>query len=151
MDVGNSVLGLTGRARIGDRGALRDRRAFADAQRPEMGEGDPVSVPRCDRHGEAVRGNLACEGHVARRGGADRARIAERDVDPTVLPGGIRVAADRELAQNRTVRGPRPRPRRSSGTERPADQGGEAEQPTRCPVSEHGATVARTTTGWQCN
>jgi len=26
----------------------------------------------------------------------DRVRIAERDVDPTVLPGGIRIAADRE-------------------------------------------------------
>jgi hypothetical protein len=96
MDVRNCVLGLTGRAWIGDRSSLRDRRTFADAQRPEMREGDPVSVTRGDRHGEAVRGNRACERHVARRGGADRVRIAERDVDPTVLPGGIRIAADRE-------------------------------------------------------
>jgi hypothetical protein len=151
MNVGNCVLSLAGRAWIGDRSALRDRRTFADAQLPEMREGNPVSVTRGDRHGEAVRGNRARERHVARRRGADRAGIAERDVDPTVLPGGIHVAADREPTQDRTVRGPRPRPRRRSGTERPADERGEAKQPTRCPVSEHGTTVARATTGRQCN
>jgi hypothetical protein len=111
VDVRDSVLGLTGRAGVGQEIPLRDGGATPDAQRSEVRQRHPGVADR-DRDGEPVRGNLPCERDLAGHRCAHRSRIAEGDVDAAVLTRGVRVAADGKAAENGAVRRPRPRPRR---------------------------------------
>ena len=141
------MLGLTAGSRVGDRVALRYRRALADAQCSKVCERSLVAVARSDRHREAVRRHLPGERNLACGRCHNCAGASQRDVDASMLTGGVRVGPDGELAKDRSVRRPRPRPCRRAGRERPDHRGTQACRPARCPASEHGATVARTAHG----
>ena len=127
---------------ICDRVSLRDDRSLPDAQRSEVCERRLVSVAGDDRHRETVRRDLSCERHLPGRGRPYRARVAYCDVDSAMLTRGVFVPTDRVAAKHFAVGGPRPRPRRRSADERPDDGEENADHPSRCPVREHGATVA---------
>lgn len=137
------MLCLAGRARVGDRVSFGHPRALADAQCPEMRQRRLVPVVRCDRDGQAVPRNLPGERHLTRRRRTYRTGLAERDVDTAMLPGGVLVADDRELAEDRAVSRPRPCPGGRSRAECPRAADEKADSPARCPASEHAATVAR--------
>jgi hypothetical protein len=67
-----------------------------------------VSVGRRDGDCQAVSRDLPGERDFARRRRAHLSCSFERDVDSAMLPGCVRVVAQRELAQHRPVGGPRP-------------------------------------------
>jgi hypothetical protein len=115
VQVGNCVLGLTAGSRVGDRVALRYRRALADAQCSKVCERGLVAVARSDRHREAVRRHLPRERDLACDRRHNRAGASQRDVDASMLTRGVRVGPDGELAKDRSVRRPRPRPGRRAG------------------------------------
>lgn len=142
VDIRHVVLGVARWAGSGDRISLGHAIAFPDLQRAEVGERRLV-VARHDRHGEAVRRHLAGEHDLAGDRGANRGVSAEGDVDPTMLATGVLVVHHREPAQDGTIGGPRPREGRRPGSQRPDECRPDAECPSRCPVSEHEATVAR--------
>jgi hypothetical protein len=146
VHVGHRVLRLPGRTGLPQHVAFRDRLATTDVQSPEVRQGRLVLAGR-DRDRETVGGDRPGERHGAGHGRAERGSRAETDVDATMLPGRIRVAADGEPAQYRTVRGPGPRPRGRAHGKR-ADNGGSksCEQP-RCLGSEHESTVATADAG----
>ena len=142
MDVRNRMLSVARWPGICDRVSLGDDCSLPDAQRSEVCEGCLVSVGGDDRHREAVRRHLPGERHLAGRGRLYRRRLAYRDVDSAMLTRGVLVSTDRVAAKHVAVGGPHPRPRGRSGAERPDDGEGSADHPSRCPVREHGATVA---------
>jgi hypothetical protein len=142
MDVRHGVLGLAGRARIGDRLPLGDTVAAFDAQPAEVRERRLVPAVGRDGHGEAVRGHGTGERDVARGRSPDREGALERDVDTAMLPRRVPVGPDGESAQHRTVRGPRPRPGGNAGCEGPSEPEQHADGRSRCPSSEHDSTVA---------
>ena len=142
MDVRNRMLSVARWPGICDRVSLGDDGSLPDAQRSEVCEGCLVSVGGDDRHRETVRRHLPGERHLAGRGRLYRRRLAYRDVDSAMLTRGVLVSTDRVAAKHVAVGGPHPRPRRRSGAERPDDGEGSADHPSRCPVREHGATVA---------
>jgi hypothetical protein len=94
MKVRDRVFRLAGGSGVGDEVALSDARPLADVQCAEMREGRLVAVARHDRDGQAVRRNLPGERHLTRHGRANRARVAQCDVDTPMLAGGVRVVAD---------------------------------------------------------
>jgi hypothetical protein len=98
MDIRDVVLRLSGRPSLGDRAALLDGRAALHEQCPEMGEGRLVTIASCDRHGQAVGGNLSGETDHPTRGRTHDVRAAERNVHAAVLPARVLVVRDRELA-----------------------------------------------------
>jgi hypothetical protein len=100
------MLGLTARPHRRDGGALVDRVALLDFDRPEVDERDGIPVSREDREAAPVGRERAGEAHGAGRRRADRRRVGPRDVDPAVLPRGIGVAPEREGPEDVAVRGP---------------------------------------------
>ena len=148
VDVGRLVLSVTGRPGLGDRISLADRVALSDAQVSEMRERGFVAVGGLDRDREAVSGDLAREGHLARGRRPNGRRRADRDVEAAVLAGRVLVTAHGELSEHRAVCRPGPCPRRMRAqSERSRQPGRDADCPSRCPESEHGATVARSRRG----
>jgi hypothetical protein len=143
MDVRHVVLRLAGWAGVGDGIAFRNVLAALDPERAEMCERRSV-LPDRDRDREAMRGHLAGEGDVTGRWGAHAARSHERDVHPSVLAARVLVGANRESSEDGAVGRPCPRPGRPwPGTGGPDRHQGQAHEPSRCPRSEHGSTVAR--------
>ena len=147
VEVRQVVLRVPRRSRLGDRLSRSDVLAALDEQRAEVHERGPVPVAGRDRHGQAVRGDGACERDLARGGSTSRWCAAESDVDSSMLPRRVLVAPDDEPPQHGTVCGPGPRPRRRAHGERPREREPEAERPSRCPSSEHGSTVASVSGG----
>ena len=142
MDVRNRVFGIACRPRICDWLSLRNGRPLSDTQRSEMRERRLVSVGSDDRHREAVRRNLSRKRHLTGGGRPNRAGVGHSDVDSAMLARGVLVATDRVVSKHVAVGRPHPRPGRRTGAERPDDGEGSADHPARCPVREHGATVA---------
>jgi hypothetical protein len=142
MDVRGVVLCLTRRARLGHRVALLDPITLADEKPAEVRQGRLLALCRANGDGQTVRGDLAREGHLARRWRSHARGVADRDVDPAMLPARVRVVPETEGAEHGPVGRPRPRERSWR-----SDQGGERHSRgddcgLRCPVSEHTATVA---------
>ena len=142
MDIWNRMFGVAGRPEICDRVSLRDDRSLPDAQRSEVCERHHVAVGGDDRHREAVGWDLPGERHLPGRGRPYRRRAAYGDVDSAMLTRGVLVSTDRVAPKHLAISGPHPSPRGCSGAERPDDGEGSADDPARCPVREHGATVA---------
>jgi hypothetical protein len=109
VDVRIRVLGCARRPDRADHGSLADALTARHRRRPEMDERDRIAVRRLDRDGEAVRGHRAHERDHACTWGNDLLAGLTGDVDATVLPGSVRVAAVSELLQDGPGRGPRPR------------------------------------------
>ena len=146
VHVRHGVLRLPGRAGLRQLVPFRDRLAATDVQPSEMSQRRLVLACR-DGDREAVGGDRPGERHRAGRGRAERERRTEPDVDATMLPGRIRVAADREPAQERAVRGPGPCPRGRAGGQRADHCGSERCEQFRCLGSEHASTVATADAG----
>jgi hypothetical protein len=125
---------------------LRDGLAATDVQLPEMRQRRLV-LARHDRDGQAVCRDRAGERHRAGYGRAERGSGAEPDVDATMLPGCVLVAADGEPAQYRAVRGPGPCPGGGADGERADHRGRESREQSRCLGSEHETTVATADAG----
>lgn len=142
MDVWHSVLGFSGWPGFCDDVSLPDPPTTLHQQRTEVGQRRLVPVVRRDRHGQAVCRYLPGEGDLTGDRRQHTARIAERDVHAAVLSTRIAIVRDGELAEDRPIRGPRPRPRGGSPSERPRHRSCADDQPPRCRVSEHGSTVA---------
>ena len=142
MDVRNRMLCIARRPRVSDRVSLGDERALPDAEGPEMRERRLVSVASEDRDRETVRRDLSGERHLARRGGADGGAVVYCDVDAAMLARGVLVSGHCVAAEHVAVGWPDPRPSRCAGDERPDQSDDRADDPSRCPVREHGATVA---------
>jgi hypothetical protein len=98
MQIRDLVLGLARPPRLGDRRTLADRDARLHQERAEMRERRLVAVCRRDRHRQAVRRHLAGERHLAGGRRAHALLSLDRDVDPAMLAGGVRIVADRESA-----------------------------------------------------
>jgi len=92
------VLRLARRPGVGDRLAFGDEVSAPHAERPQVRERGLVPVHRDDRDGCAVRRDLAGERHLAAHGRADTLSACQRDVDPAVLPTGVRVIPKHEPA-----------------------------------------------------
>ncbi len=136
------MLCIARRPRVSDRVSLGDERALPDAERPEMCERRLVSVASEDRDREPVRRDLAGERNLARRGRADGGAVVYCDVDAAMLARGVLVSGHCIAAEHVAVSWPGPRPSRCAGDERPDQSDDRADDPSRCPVREHGATVA---------
>ena len=148
MDVGRVVLRFAGRTGVRDRISLADRLTLPDAERAEMRKGGLVAVRGHDRDRQPVRRDLTGERDLPGGRRANRRCARERDVDAAMLARGVLVVLYGESAQNRTVGGPRPPPGRfGAQSERPCGDRTDADRPSRCPTSEHGATVARVRPG----
>jgi hypothetical protein len=91
-----------------DRRPLGDRVALSHDDRPEVDERDGVAVGREDRDAAPVGRQRARERHDARRRRPDGRAVRAGDVEAAVLPARIGVRAERERAEDRAVRGPRP-------------------------------------------
>ena len=141
MNVREVVLRLPRRARVCDEIALDDTGAAPDAECSQMSEGRLV-VARHDGHGEPVRRHPSCKCDLTGNRRSYRRRGTEGDVDSSMLPGGVGVAADREPAQHGAVDGPRPRHCSWPGGERQDEREAETHHPSRCPPSKHPSTVA---------
>ena len=141
MNVREVVLRLAGWARLCNDIALHHAGTALNAEGSQMSEGRLV-VARRDGHGEPVRRHASCKRHHTRNRRAYRRRRTEGDVDSSMLPSGVGVAADREPAQYGAVDRPRPRHCRRPRHERQDERRAEAHHPSRCPPSEHPSTVA---------
>ena len=141
MNVREVVLRLARRARLCDDIALHHTGTAPNAEGPQMSEGRLVVACR-DGHGQPVRRHPSCKCDLTGNRRSYRRRGSEGDVDASMLPGGVGVAADREPAQHGAVDRPRPRHRRRPRDERQDERGAEAHHPSRCPPSEHPSTVA---------
>ena len=141
MNVREVVLRLAGRARLCDDIALDHTGTAPDAEGPQMSEGRLV-VARRDGHGQPIRRHPSCKCDLTGNRRSYRRRGTEGDVDASMLPSGVGVAADREPAQHGAVDGPRPRHCRRPRDERQDEREAEAHHPSRCPPSEHPSTVA---------
>ena len=142
MDVWHGVLGLPGRAGLGDRLTLLDVRTALHLQRTEVGKRRLVTVASRDRDRESVRGHLSREGDLAARWRGHKRRVAERDVYATMLSTCVLVVAESEFAQDRPVSGPCPRQGGGGQDQRADDCRAAHNGPSRCPSGEHGSTVA---------
>jgi hypothetical protein len=142
MDVRHGVLGLPGRAGLGDGLTLLDVRTARHLQRAEVSERRLVAVSSRDRDRESVRGHLPCEGDLAAHRRGDRGRVAQCDVDATVLPACVLVVAESEFTQYRPVGRPCPGQGGGGQDQRADDCRATHDSPSRCPSGEHGSTVA---------
>lgn len=142
MDVWHSVLRFSGWPGFCDGVTLHDAPTTLHEQRAEVGQRRLVPVVRRDRHGQAVGRYLPGECDLTGGRRQHTARIAESNVHAAVLPTRIAIVRDGELAEDRPIRGPRPRPGGGSPSERPRHRSCADDQPPRCPASEHGSTVA---------
>ena len=132
MDVRDLVLGNAGRPRFGQRRTLGDTLAALHEECPEMGQRDLVTI-RVDRDGEPVRGNLAGERDLTGGRRRDLAGAVEGDVDTAMLSARVGVVAERELAEDVTVRRPGPCLSVRSESERQADRRQGHSEHSRCP------------------
>ena len=142
MDVRHVVLRLSRRPGFGNRVALIHVHATLDEQRAEMGQRSLVPVARDDRDGQAMRGNLACKGDPTSNRRPHLTRIAKGDVHAAVLPTGVGIVCDREVAKDWAVSRPRPGPRSGRDDECPRDRCDTSDRPSCCRPSEHAVTVA---------
>ena len=104
MDGGNGELGLPGEPHRADRLALRHRLARADEERAKVRERDGVSVDGSDAECQSVARSRSRERNDARGRRADGCVRDTADVDPTPLPGRVRMRAiEREGPENDAV------------------------------------------------
>lgn len=141
MDVRDVVLGLAGWAGFGDRRILVDLGAPLDEQRAEVRQRHLAAVSCGDCDGQPVCRDLARERDLPGSRSAYDGGIAEGDVDAAVLAPGIRVLADRELPQDRSVRRPGPGRRIRRGDERPERDRERDQDRPRWPMRKHDARV----------
>jgi hypothetical protein len=118
VDVRLGVRGVDAQAAAAEDGSLLDRRAPRHERLRELEQGDRVAVGRLDRHRSPALRQRAHEGDDAGRRRADLAVGRHPDVDAAVLPAGIRIRADRERAEYRTVDRPGPAERSRCRCER---------------------------------
>lgn len=137
VDVGDVVLGFSRRPGAGDRLAFANAVALPHAQRAEVGERRPVAVAGRDRDRQPVRGQGAGEGHLARDRRPDLPGSGERDIDPPVLPAGVRIRPERELAEDRPVCRPGPGERAGCDAERPRRREQTGDHHACCRSREH--------------
>jgi hypothetical protein len=117
VHVRHDVFRVPGRAGLSEDVPFRDNVAATDVQFAEMRQCRLV-LARRDRDRQAVRRDRPGEGHRAGYGRPEHGSAAQRDVDASMLPGRIRVAAHREPAQHWPFCGPGPRPRGRAHSER---------------------------------
>jgi hypothetical protein len=129
------MLGRAGWPGIRDGLAFLDPIAALHEQWAEMSQRRLVSTRGRDRHRQAVRWNLAGEGHLAGRRSAHDPGVAERDVDSAVLAAGVRVVSQREAAEDLALGRPRPGPRPRREDESPAQHQEEGRKQPRCSLS----------------
>lgn len=108
MQVREVVLGVPRRTRFRDQAAFGHVLSSVHEKRAKVRERGLVSAGSRDRDGLSVRGNEPGEGHLACFGSTDLARVAEPDVDATMLTGCVGIGSDRELAQYRAICRPGP-------------------------------------------
>ena len=94
VDVGGRPLGFPALAGNPDRITFGDGRAPGDCRLAEVGERDGVAVG-LNRHRSARRRHDANERHDAGRRGAHGLAGRPGDVDPPMLPRGVRIRAER--------------------------------------------------------
>ena len=133
MDVGNGVLGLAGRPRLGDGLAFGHVRAPPHEERSEMRQRGLVTVGGADRDGEAVRRHLTRERDLARGRSPHDASVLEGNVDPPVLATGVRVVADDVSAKDRAVGRPGPGECVGHRDEQTGEGGEGGRDESRCP------------------
>jgi hypothetical protein len=107
-----AALDISARADRADDLALVDLGAFGDADRAEMDERHRPAVLGAYGQAQALPRQATGERDDAGGGRADVGARRSSDVDPAVLPAGVRVAVEDEGAQHRPV--DRPRPGRSA-------------------------------------
>jgi hypothetical protein len=98
VDVRHVVFRLARRTSLGHRLSFCDDIAAPDEQRPKVRQRCPVAVAGGNRHRQPVSGHLPGERNLTRRRSSHSPRIAESDVDASMLSGGVRVVRDRESA-----------------------------------------------------
>ena len=143
VDVGHVVLRVSGWSGLGDGVSLLHARTAPDPERPEVGERCLVTVARGDRDGQAVSRDLPCERHLPCHRRPHCARVANGDVDTTVLPSGVLVLPEGKLPQDGPVDRPGPCPRARGDDECTDHRAENRHRPPRCPSSEHRSKVAR--------
>jgi hypothetical protein len=94
MDIRHIVLRHTRGPRLGDGFPFRDDVGTPNKQRPEMRQRRLVTVAGGDRHGQAVSRELSGKRDLARCRSSYDPRLAEGDVDATMLPACVRVVAE---------------------------------------------------------
>ncbi len=119
VDVGPVHLGVTARSDCPDAVAFGDCRALLNGDRPEVGERHVVSIGGRERDRLAAARHRPGKRHDSGGGSHDQRTHAAADVQPAVLPRGVRLSAiEGERLQDRTVDRPRPCARRGCGGER---------------------------------
>jgi hypothetical protein len=103
MHVWRVVLRVARRPAFGDRVAFAHVRAAPHGDPADMCQRGLEAVDGRDRDRVAVGRHLACEGHLSGDRRAHGARASERDVDPAMLPRGVLVVTERELAEDGAV------------------------------------------------
>jgi len=126
------MLGVARGTRLGHRLALVDVGTAPYEKRSEMRERGFVAARGDDGDRGAVRRNLTGEGHLAGRGRADDGSSVDRDIDPAVLSGRVRVVAHGEAPEHRALGRPAPPERIRSREQHPAERGENDRSESRC-------------------
>lgn len=121
VDIRVFVLRRAGRPCFGQGRFLFDARTAANDERAEVRQRDLVTVGALNRDGEPMCRNLPGEDDLAGNRSANHSTAVEGDVDASVLSARIGVVSERELSENRAVRGPGPGLRGRSDGEHPGD------------------------------
>ena len=124
VEVRHRLLGLAGGADRADRLPLGHRSVLGHTDRAQVNERDGVPVVGLDRDAEPVRRHRARERDPAGPWSERRLAGAAADVDPAMLPAGVRVIAEPEGLEHRSGYRPRPRGRRGRDGERAEHEGG---------------------------
>lgn len=147
VDVRHVVLRVSGWSGLSDGVPLLHARAALDPERPEVGERRLVTVARGDGDGQAVSRDLTCKRHLPCHRRPHCARVANGDVDASVLPSGVLVLPDGKLPQDGPGDRPGPCPRARGDDECTDCRAENRHRPPRCPSSEHRSKVARSRAG----
>jgi hypothetical protein len=142
MHVRDGMLESPGRAGLGDRVAFLHDCAALHEQRAEVRERRLVARRGLDRERPPVRRHRSGERHLTRCRRTHRSRVAESNVNATVLAARIRVVADGERAQDLAVDGPGPGLRGRCRRERPRHRHEQRRAGSGCPKKKHESTVA---------
>ena len=118
MDVGLGRCGIDARPASAHDCTLRHHVALGDHGLGELEQRDRVAVGGLDRHTAPALRERAHEGDAPARRGANLGPGGDADVDTAVLAARVRVRADGERAQHRTVGGPGPTERSRGDDER---------------------------------
>jgi hypothetical protein len=108
VDVGLLMLGLSGRARERNPGALRDDCATTYRRGTEMRQRHGISIRCLHRDHEPAARHLADERHLSSRRCKHGFVVRGSDVDTAVLSRRVRVGAQVEGTQHGAARRPRP-------------------------------------------